>query len=125
MRDDRDVARLLVSCPDRHGIVAAVSAALAEAGANIVNSEQHSTDPEGGSFFLRMEFHLQGLAGRRSRAEASAAYRRRLGPGETVQARAQKDIDQALPRADVGAYSWPQRATCSRCGRPGWARGPQ
>jgi len=70
VRDDRDVARLLVSCPDRHGIVAAVSAALAEAGANIVNSEQHSTDPEGGSFFLRMEFHLQGLAGRWPELEA-------------------------------------------------------
>ena len=74
MRKDRDVARLLVSCPDRHGIVAAVSAALAGAGANIVNSEQHSTDPEGGGFFLRMEFHLEGLAGRWAELEAS------LGP---------------------------------------------
>jgi len=70
MRNARDVARLLVSCPDRHGIVAAVSAALADAGANIVNSEQHSTDPEGGSFFLRMEFHLEGLAGRLPELEA-------------------------------------------------------
>jgi formyltetrahydrofolate deformylase len=70
VRDGRDVARLLVSCPDRHGIVAAVSSALAEAGANIVNSEQHSTDPEGGSFFLRMEFHLDGLE--RSWAELEA-----------------------------------------------------
>jgi formyltetrahydrofolate deformylase len=51
--------------------VAAISAALAQAGANIVNSEQHSTDPEGGSFFLRMEFHLEGLAGRRAELESS------------------------------------------------------
>jgi formyltetrahydrofolate deformylase len=70
VRNARDVARLLVSCPDRHGIVAAVSAALADAGANIVNSEQHSTDPEGGSFFLRMEFHLEELAGRWPELEA-------------------------------------------------------
>ena len=57
-----DVARLIVSCRDRHGIVAAISGALADAGANIISSEQHSTDPEGGTFFLRMEFHLDDLS---------------------------------------------------------------
>ena len=56
-----DHARLLVSCPDGHGIVAAVAGLLSELGANIVASDQHSTDPEGGRFFLRMEFHLEGL----------------------------------------------------------------
>ena len=71
MRNGDDVARLLVSCPDRHGIVAAVSAGIAEAGANIVSSEQHSTDPEGGTFFLRMELHLEGLAGKWAQLEAS------------------------------------------------------
>jgi formyltetrahydrofolate deformylase len=50
--------RLLVSCPDRPGIVAAVSRFLHEAGANIARSDQYSTDPEGGAFFLRMEFIL-------------------------------------------------------------------
>ncbi len=50
--------RLLVSCPDRPGIVAAVSRFLYEAGANIVRSDQYSTDPSGGAFFLRMEFAL-------------------------------------------------------------------
>jgi formyltetrahydrofolate deformylase len=72
-----DVARLIVSCPDRHGIIAALSACLAESGANIVNSDQHSTDPEGGTFFLRMEFHLADLASKRglleSRLDAIAA----------------------------------------------------
>ena len=62
-RADRltDHARLLVSCPDGHGIIAAVAGLLNELGANIVASDQHSTDPEGGRFFLRMEFHLEGL----------------------------------------------------------------
>jgi formyltetrahydrofolate deformylase len=64
-----DVGRLIVSCPDRPGIIAAISAALARAGANIVASDQHSTDPEGGDFFLRMEFHLEGLAHRRTELE--------------------------------------------------------
>ncbi|HSK98358.1 MAG TPA: formyltetrahydrofolate deformylase, partial [Euzebyales bacterium] len=50
--------RLLVSCPDRPGIVAATSRFLFEAGANIVHSDQHSSNPEGGDFFLRMEFTM-------------------------------------------------------------------
>jgi formyltetrahydrofolate deformylase len=53
--------RLVVVCPDRHGIVAAVSRFLSETGANIVASDQHSTDPEDGTFFMRMEFALDDL----------------------------------------------------------------
>jgi formyltetrahydrofolate deformylase len=63
------LVRLLISCPDRPGIVASVSRFLYEAGANIVSSAQYSTDPSGGTFFLRMEFTLdptgrEGLAQR-------------------------------------------------------------
>ncbi len=56
--DRRKVAtmRLIVSCPDRPGIVSAVSGFLFEAGANIVRSDQFSSDPTDGTFFLRMEF---------------------------------------------------------------------
>jgi formyltetrahydrofolate deformylase len=61
---DPDSARLVVSCPDRPGIVAAVAGFLHRAGANVTHSDQHSTDPEGGRFFLRMEFHLPGVSGR-------------------------------------------------------------
>jgi len=50
--------RLLVWCADRPGIVSAVSSFLYEAGANIVQSDQHSSDPEGGEFYLRMEFTM-------------------------------------------------------------------
>ncbi len=53
-------ARLLIVCPDRPGIVAAVSTFLCERGANIVDSAQHSTDPEGGTFLMRMEFRFDG-----------------------------------------------------------------
>jgi formyltetrahydrofolate deformylase len=55
--------RLLVSCPDRPGIVAAVSRFLMDKGANIVRSDQHSSDPWGGAFFLRMEFALADADG--------------------------------------------------------------
>jgi len=56
-----DARRLVITCPDRPGIVAAVSQFLFEAGANITESQQYSTDPFGGTFFLRLEFHLGGL----------------------------------------------------------------
>jgi len=50
------LARLVISCPDRPRIVAAISAAIADHGGNIIQSDQYSTDPEGGSFFMRVEF---------------------------------------------------------------------
>lgn len=58
----RDIGRLLITCPDRPGIVAAVSRLLYEEGANILESQQYSTDPFGGTFFLRLEFHRDALA---------------------------------------------------------------
>jgi formyltetrahydrofolate deformylase len=61
----RSGARLLISCPDQPGIVAAVSGFLFARGANIVTSDQYSTDPEGGRFYMRMTFHLEGLDGDR------------------------------------------------------------
>jgi formyltetrahydrofolate deformylase len=57
-----ELTRLLISCADQPGIVAAVSQFLSEAGANIVSSDQHSTDPVGGAFFMRMEFTLEPAA---------------------------------------------------------------
>jgi formyltetrahydrofolate deformylase len=52
----------LLQCPDRPGIVAAIAEFLHRRGANITQSDQYSTDPYGGTFFLRMVFHLRGLA---------------------------------------------------------------
>jgi formyltetrahydrofolate deformylase len=54
-------ARLLVQCPDRPGIVAAVSDFLFRRGANIVQADQYSTGGEQPRFFLRLEFELAGL----------------------------------------------------------------
>ncbi|GGK03377.1 formyltetrahydrofolate deformylase [Pilimelia anulata] len=53
-----DVLRLLVTCPDRPGIISAVSGFLHGRGANITTSDQYSSDPQRGTFHLRMEFHL-------------------------------------------------------------------
>src|SRR5690554_5874456 len=54
-------ARLLIRCADRPGIVASVSNFLYNHGANITALDQHSTDPEGGTFFLRLEFQTPHL----------------------------------------------------------------
>jgi formyltetrahydrofolate deformylase len=65
------VARLVISCPDRPGIVAAVSGALAAERANITQSDQYSTDPQGGEFLMRVEFHIEPEA--RERLQGSFA----------------------------------------------------
>jgi formyltetrahydrofolate deformylase len=51
--------RLLLKCPDRAGIVAAISRFLYEAGANIVESGQYSTAGGAGVFFMRVQFDVR------------------------------------------------------------------
>jgi formyltetrahydrofolate deformylase len=65
-------ARLLVSCPDGPGLVAAISRFLFEQGANIVTSDQYSTHPEHGSFFMRCAFYLPAIE--EDRAAFAAAF---------------------------------------------------
>lgn len=66
--------RLLVSCPDRPGIVAAVSGFLAEQGANIVHADQHTTHADR-RFFLRVEFDSSPLGeGRVGVQESEGAF---------------------------------------------------
>jgi formyltetrahydrofolate deformylase len=48
-------ATLLVSCPDRRGLVAALAQLLYGHGANILDADQH-TDPVAGQFFQRISF---------------------------------------------------------------------
>lgn len=55
------VARLLITCQDKPGIIAAISTFLKKHGANITELDQHSTDPEGGTFFMRLEFQTAYL----------------------------------------------------------------
>jgi formyltetrahydrofolate deformylase len=50
-------AVLLLQCPDRPGIVAAVGAFVADTGGNVVEADQHS-DPAAGLFLQRVEFDV-------------------------------------------------------------------
>ncbi len=53
----RNTAVLLIDCPDRKGLVAAVSGLLYRYGANILHADQHQ-DHEAGLFFMRVEWAL-------------------------------------------------------------------
>ncbi len=53
-------ATLLVCCPDRRGLVAALAQVLYGHGANILDADQH-TDPVAGQFFQRIKFDLSEL----------------------------------------------------------------
>jgi formyltetrahydrofolate deformylase len=55
------VLRPLVQCPDKPGIVAAVSQFLFSHGANIMQADQFSTADGAGWFFLRIEFQTDSL----------------------------------------------------------------
>jgi formyltetrahydrofolate deformylase len=70
----KDVGRLLLRCDDRPGLVAAVSAFLTHAGANIVSLDQHSTDQSDGTFVQRTIFHLPGLTAARDALEHDFAH---------------------------------------------------
>ncbi len=54
---DSPTARLLLSCPDRTGLVARVADFVWKLNGNIVHADQH-TDSEAGVFFQRVEFTL-------------------------------------------------------------------
>jgi formyltetrahydrofolate deformylase len=59
-RDDAKTATLLVHCPDRRGIVAALAQLLYGHGANILDADQH-TDSAAGQFFQRIRFDLSEI----------------------------------------------------------------
>jgi formyltetrahydrofolate deformylase len=56
----KDRAVLLLSCPDQKGIVAEISTFVYHYNGNILHSEQH-TDYDAGTFFMRVEWELDGF----------------------------------------------------------------
>ena len=56
-----NLAVLLMKCPDRPGIVAAISSLLFRHGANITDLDQHSSEEDPGVYFMRLELQTQGL----------------------------------------------------------------
>ncbi|WP_332631739.1 formyltetrahydrofolate deformylase [Halalkalibacter flavus] len=54
-----DQAILLITCPEKPGIISVISNLLLEHKANIIQFDQHTTDPQSGMFFMRIEFDLE------------------------------------------------------------------
>jgi len=65
-------ATILVTCPDRRGIVAALAQLLHGHGANILDSDQH-TDPLAKKFFQRIRFDVAELMTDRGTLERALA----------------------------------------------------
>ena len=55
--EPRNTATLLIDCPDRKGLVAAIAEFLYSHGANILHADQHQ-DNELGLFFMRVEWEM-------------------------------------------------------------------
>ncbi len=53
--------RLLISCRDAKGIIAAVTGFIARYGGNVIDADQHS-DPQHGEFFMRAAIELEGFS---------------------------------------------------------------
>ncbi|MEW5772435.1 MAG: formyltetrahydrofolate deformylase [Thermodesulfobacteriota bacterium] len=71
--DTQNLARLRITCPDKPGIVAAVTGFLYSHNVNITALDQHSTDAEGGTFFMRLEFQTPYLDVTRAALESAFA----------------------------------------------------
>jgi formyltetrahydrofolate deformylase len=67
-------AALLLKCPDRPGIVAAVGAFVADMGGNVIEADQHS-DTAAGLFLQRVEFDVDASRAEMQRAFAPIAAR--------------------------------------------------
>ncbi|WP_066372276.1 formyltetrahydrofolate deformylase [Neobacillus fumarioli] len=67
MLNHSERVRILISCEDKPGIVAAVSQTLFQNGGNIVQSDQHTTDPVGGMFFMRIEADIADFEEKREK----------------------------------------------------------
>lgn len=68
--DREQLATLLISCPDRRGLVAGLAQVLTGHGANILDSDQH-TDRVVGQFFQRIVFDMSEMTSDRKTLEGA------------------------------------------------------
>ena len=61
LREKKDTAILIITCPDKQGILAVVTEFLNKNNGNIINLDQH-VDREEKIFYMRVEWELDGFA---------------------------------------------------------------
>lgn len=68
-KEKENIGRLLVKCPNKRGIVAALSKFLFDHGADIIESSQYSSDDESNMFYIRFEYYCEDLLEKREQME--------------------------------------------------------
>ena len=68
-RKTKTEGHLLVKCADQPGIVSKLSTFLHKHEANIVESSQYSSDPEGGMFFIRLAYNFENILNKKQQME--------------------------------------------------------
>lgn len=68
-KEKENIGRLLVKCPNKRGIVAALSKFLFDHGADIIESSQYSSDDESNMFYIRFEYYCEDLLAKREQME--------------------------------------------------------
>jgi formyltetrahydrofolate deformylase len=72
--------RLLISCPDKRGLIAAISSFIAMHDGNILSADQYVSDS--GTFFMRLEIEGEGFG--LGREEFASAFHGRLRVADTA-----------------------------------------
>ena len=100
-----ETATLLVCCPDRKGLVAALAQVLYGHGANILDADQH-TDPVAGQFFQRIKFDMSELhTDRRSLETAVSEVAERFSMSSS-QLGSQATADPMWRRSALCRFLW-------------------
>lgn len=90
-----NTAILLIDCPDRKGLVAAISSFLYVHGANILHADQHQ-DHDLGLFFMRIEWAMEDFD------LDDAEFRRQFEPiAERLEMRWRLEYSAALPSVAI------------------------
>ena len=98
----KHVGRLLLRCVARRGLVSGSQCLRAEAGADIVSLDQHSTQQTGGTFMPRTTFHRPGSAGARDELEFIQTLPTRYATwGEFIHVPAQREIREEAERRQL------------------------
>ncbi len=105
MKSKNPEATLLVSCPDRPGLVAALAQVLYSLGANILDSEQH-VDPKAREFFQRIRFDQaeEAIADGRLRAEIKEVAERHSMRWRLVEGDRRKRVVIFVSKSDHCLY---------------------
>ena len=90
---------LLIQCPDQHGIVTQATQFIFQQHGNITESNQHTTDLEGGQFYMRLAFMLEDV-------ERSILEEAFTPLGESLEAEWEFHFESDMPRMAIAVSQY-------------------